>query len=58
MTGYRTQEDILAERFEALLAEERTDGDCCTACRRGTRELGSFPCGRNRNCTCHRKATR
>lgn len=26
---------------------------CCSGCRRGTRALGWFPCGRNRVCGCH-----
>lgn len=60
MTTYLTQEDMAAARFAALLAEDRANAAdrCCAACRRGTRELGQFPCGAHGRCECHRKETR
>jgi len=31
---------------------------CCVGCRRGTKELGEFPCGRDGKCRCHGRGTR
>ena len=59
MTGYKSLDDILNERLQADLAEERTEpvNTCCSACRRGTRAHGNLPCGDPR-CPCHQKGPR
>ncbi|GLU91325.1 hypothetical protein [Agromyces sp. NBRC 114283] len=51
---YLGLDEVNAFRLAGVPVTDTPDPlECCASCRRGTKSLGEFPCGRDGKCRCH-----